>query len=305
MGDNISIGLDRRYIEKIIDSAIDIFKRIIENKPHKSLRTNLQLLIDATYSADGIIETLFEILNDNVSEKKIVAEFQVNYSKGDFSDAEKQLFLDTIRTYLKNVINDSAEMEKSEPSPFVSDEEGKKIVKNFVDEKVELLRIEIDGTWYVTDMMLFCQTLERLTTKLTVLILTAEYKIHPSYFKYQYRDYLRPEIQIKKIQYASPGVFDVFGIGKVFEELNNLFQKIIFWKRNLRLQKLDLADKEIGSLVNIWEKIEKLELNKTQKSEIKQSLEIEVRQVLKFFDRNKITGSAILLDEKNENDVIF
>jgi len=108
------------------------------------------------------------------------------------------------------------------------------------------------------------------------------------------------EVVIKSIHYGSPGFFDFFGFGKIFEQISEIIKKVILIKATLEAERWNLIEDKIESIVGIWEKVDKIDIDARSKKRIRASLAQAIYGAVPFIQKGLITGSTIVNDGSDE-----
>lgn len=106
---------------------------------------------------------------------------------------------------------------------------------NTVIESV--IRFKIDDKWLVTDLIMFCTSIKNIYTIFTI-------KDNVTRSIDEIERHLAIPLQIKQIQYASPGQINFKGLGEPIKELKDLFESFVLIVQKWRQAKLELAAKQ-------------------------------------------------------------
>jgi hypothetical protein len=97
-------------------------------------------------------------------------------------------------------------------------------------------------------------------------------------------------LQILEMKYASPGHFDFLGIGTIFSQLIDIINKIIHWKQEYNLAKLQRTKEQFDLIKEMKLDLDKLGLEVQTRQELEAKLDHTTKEIFSWLKTEQVTG---------------
>jgi len=288
----------RPDLDKLIDSFVEIIRSMLINSEtpytlHKKILETFQ-----QDNAEIAIKHVRKLLHMTDSTVKIHWGFETEFRAAGLSSEEKKLFTNRIHSIL---------LDQQQPlteHPYRYWEKMKlfdqqKIYNSLRSDSDQTIRILIDGDWELFDLTSFAHKISTAYELFLNLYILENYQV--VYGRQElaalFGDYFHPSdfgnMQISQMKYASPGHFDLLGIGKVLEQLVLLINKIVHWKREYKLSKLENTKKQLNLLVEMNIDLDKLGLDVHTKEQLQIRLSGAAKELFDWLEPEQVTGANL------------
>lgn len=293
----------RPDLDKLIDSLIEIIRSILINSetPYTLHKKILETFLQG--NAEIAIKHVRRLLHITDSTVKARWGFEIEFMKAGLSSDEKILFTNRIHSILLDqqlplTPHHYRYWEKMK----LSDQQ--KLYNSLRKDTYQTIRILIDGDWEFFDLTSFAHKISSGYELFLNLYILENYQV--VYGRQElaalFGDYFHPSdfgnMQISQMKYASPGHFDLLGIGKVLEQLVLLINKIVHWKREYKLSKLENTKKQLDLLVEMNIDLDKLGLDVHTKEQLQIRLSGAAKELFDWLEPEQITGASLKIGER-------
>jgi len=295
----------RPDLDKLIDSFVEIIRSMLTNSEtpyslHKKILETFQ-----QDNAEIAIKHVRRLLYMTGSTVQTHWDFETQFRAAGLSSEEKILFTTKIHAILQDqqqpLTTHSYEYwEKMK----LSDQQ--ELYNSLRLDTAQTIRIFIDGDWELFDLTSFSHKISLGYELFLNLYILETYQV--VYGRQEltalFGDYFHPSdfgnMQIIQMKYASPGHFDLLGIGKVIEQLVLLINKIVHWKREYKLSKLENTKKQLDLLVEMNIDLDKLGLDIHTKEQLQIRLNGAAKELFDWLEPEQITGAELGSAERDQ-----
>ncbi|RQO77809.1 hypothetical protein DBR40_07490 [Pedobacter sp. KBW01] len=286
----------RPDLDRLIDSFVDIIRSMLSNSKtpyllHKEMLKSFELP-----GAEEAIGSVRRLLRMTDSTFHAHWDFLEEFRKTDLTADEKALF----QTRIHNIL-----IEQQEPLTEHSYQYWEKLkpgdqdelYQGLIAEHGDILRVAIDGEWELFDLTSFSHKISSGYEIFLELYLLQHYQVvyGNRQFTALFGDDFHPSdfgnMRIVQMKYASPGHFDLLGIGKVIEQFVLLINKIVHWKREHKLAKLENTKKQLDLLKEMKIDLDELGLDSHTREKLQLRLSGAAQELFNWLEPEQITGA--------------
>lgn len=296
----------RPEVDRLIDSFVEIIKSMLINSqtPH-----TLHKKILESFQQDNVeiaISHVRRLLHMTDSDFKAHWAFETDFRAAGLSNKEKTLFSSRIQA----ILLDQQEPLTQHPYQYwekMGESEQRKLYDALRADSDQTIRICIGSDWELFSLTSFAYKISTGYELFLNLYMLENYQViyGSREFAALYGDYFHPSdfgnLQILQMKYASPGHFDLLGIGKVLEQLVQLINKIVHWKREYKLSKLENTKKQLDLLVEMNIDLDKLGLDIHTKEQMQMRLTGAAKELFDWLEPEQITGAELRSGEQEQS----
>jgi len=294
-------------LEIVIDKFIDLIQAMLNRTSNRRQLYKLILKSFEPNDSDQLIARVRELSYHTKGTLQLHWSFGDLYNAASLSENEKQIFFDRIKEIVS--VKDDFLPQNGLRDWETLDNDEKTIVYNLlVEEQKHIARVYIDGEWDMYDLQSFLLKLGTIYGQFLELHILEHYRLtydspHLQVMfgnEYDLGDF--SNLQILQMQYASPGHFDFLGIGKIFEQLIEIVNKIIHWKQEYNLAKLQRTKQQFDLVKEMKLDLDKLNLDVQTKRELEEKLNKTARGIFNWIKPEQIRKIGWRPEETNRND---
>lgn len=302
---------DRAFLDRLIDEFIDFVKSMLVRADDKAtLYSSIKLSILEDSIMFNVLNSLRKLTLKAPGTLSMYYDLERLFKRRALTEADLKFVLDRIKLIIvdEDIFTDHSGLVNWSQLTL---EERRNLFESERLKRTALTRFSIDGDLWLGTLRNLSHAIEWSYRQIYEFYLLKEYNINYDpkelFLKLDVYDVEKIEynlesfsnLRIVKIQYASPGFIDVLGVGKVFEMLIKLIKVVIFWKQNIRIERLNLAKQELESILEYEETLKRLNLDKKTYDELKYRFDVESSSSFHWLENSNLTGASILKD-KNE-----
>lgn len=264
-------------LEIVIDTFVDLIKAMLNRTGNRRQLYKLILKSFEPNDAEQLIARLRELSYHTKGTLQLHWSFADVYKAAKLDQNEKRLFFDRTKEIV-TVKNDFMPQNGLRDWETLDLDEKTKVYNLLVDEQKHLARVYIDGEWNMHDLHSFLLNLGSIYGQFLELHIIEHYRLtydnpHLQVMlgdEYNLGDF--SNLQIIQMQYASPGHFDFLGIGKIFQQLIEIINKIVHWKQEYNLAKLQRTKQQFDLVKDMKLDLDKLNLDVQTRKELEEKL---------------------------------
>lgn len=303
------IDLNRPNLDKLIDNFIDIIKAMLaRTSDRKSVYSRIIASFD-TNETDQILAIVRKISHDTEDTFRLHWDFSDLYKAANLNEQEKQLFKDRVKSIVsvqsefipENGFRDWNNLENLEQD---------NIFESVNAAQTDVLRIYIDGEWDMHNVHTFLFGFNVIYSRFPELYIMEKYKLtydNAQYHPLQGNAYNLGDfsnLQILQMQYASPGHFDFLGIGNIFQQLIDIINKVIHWKQEYKLVKLQRTKQQFDLIKEMKLDLDKLGLDIQTRRELEAKLDGTAKEIFNWLEPEQITAIDFKPKELTDHELI-